>query len=411
MTPALVVVASRQIPPKIRNASNARTAPSALLAWAGGPGWVRVEYPRRPPIDNLEGTGHHLEARGRRAGEFTVRLHADRRIAGDLDAAGLVEFNLRQLAVGPPIEHRQAADSQPAAHIPNCHHVDPAVVRLGFRSDPHRSAQVGAVRDGDRADTPLQHRALVQPKTHGRIAMPQKADHRGSQEIHGPTQDARPAGRTPHDLGTDPGIGDVDEEAASRRGGKAPGVEGTPAIRRKPGGHILGPPWTGNAAAQVGAGAALQESDSRRSGRRAPEQAIDDFMGRAVAAARDYQPIAGRGGIVGHVAPPPGLDDLEAQIGAGCRTPPPEAAGSTAARCRVDDYEWSRIRRAFSTSRAICCCNAGTLANRFSARNRCTNQTVISWSYRSPSKSRTKASTVSVFPPKVGRKPMLVAPP
>src|SRR3989442_3204691 len=112
-------------------------APSALLAWAGGPGSVRGEYTRRPPINNLEGTGHHLEDRGRRAGEFTVRLHADRRIAGDLDAAGLVEFNLRQLAVGPPIEHRQAADSQPPAHIPNFSHVETSIVPLGFRIHAH----------------------------------------------------------------------------------------------------------------------------------------------------------------------------------------------------------------------------------------------------------------------------------
>src|SRR5205823_14228427 len=120
--------------------------------------------------------------------------------------------------------------------------------------------------------------------------------------------------------------------------------------------------------------------------------------------ARDHQPVAGRGGVVGGIPPAPGLDDLEVQIVAGFRTATPEAAGSAAARRRVDDYEWLRIRRAFSTSRAICCCNAGTLANRFSARSRCPNQTVILLAYRSSAKSRVKTSAVSVFPPKVGRK-------
>src|SRR5436305_4573922 len=182
-------------------------------------------------------------------------------------------------------------------------------------------------------------------------------------------------------------------------------------MRGQPGGHVLGPPRARDTAPQVSAGAALQESNPWRTGRRAAQQAVDDFMGGTVATDRDHQPFAGRSGIVGRVAPAPGLDDFKAQISARGRTVTPEAAGSAATRRRVDDYEWLRIRRAVSTSRAICCCNAGTLANRFSARSRCTNQTVISLSYRSSSKSRTKTSTVRVFPPKVGRKPMLVAPP
>src|SRR5438445_355033 len=146
-------------------------------------------------------------------------------------------------------------------------------------------------------------------------------------------------------------------------------------MRGQPGGHVLGPPRARDTARQVSAGAGLQESNPWRTGRRAAQQAVDDFMGGAVATDRDHQPVAGRGGVVGGIPPSPGLDDLEVQIGAGFRTATPEAAGSAAARRRVDDYEWLRIRRAFSTSRAICCCNAGTLANRFSARSRCTNLT------------------------------------
>lgn len=112
-------------------------------------------------------------------------------------------------------------------------------------------------------------------------------------------------------------------------------------------------------------------------------------MSRAVAADRDDQPVAGGRRIVGSVTSSLGLDDLEAEVGAGCRAVAPEAAGMAAAGRRVDDYERPRIRLAFSTSRVICRCNAGTEANRFSARSRCTNQSVISFAYRSPSKSRT----------------------
>jgi hypothetical protein len=86
-------------------------------------------------------------------------------------------------------------------------------------------------------------------------------------------------------------------------------------------------------------------------GRRASQQAVDDFVGGAIATNRDHQPITGRCGKVGRVAPAPGLDDLEIQIGAGCRTPPPEAAGSTAARCRVDDDQRGQIRRSPASAR------------------------------------------------------------
>src|SRR5438270_9755209 len=99
-----------------RNASNARIAPAALLAWAGGPARsVRREYTRRPPIDNLQRGGEDLEHRRRRSGELPVGLHPDRLVAFDLDASGFTEFDLGQPAVRSAIEHRQAADPQPAA--------------------------------------------------------------------------------------------------------------------------------------------------------------------------------------------------------------------------------------------------------------------------------------------------------
>src|SRR5256886_5722279 len=126
-------------------------------------------------------------------------------------------------------------------------------------------------------------------------------------------------------------------------------------MRGQPGGHVLGPPRARNTAPQVSAGAALQESNPWWTGRRAAQQAVDDFMGGAVATDRDYQPLASRGGVVGGIPPSPGLDDLEVQIVAGFRTATPEAAGSAAGRRRDDDYEGLGVRRAVSPSPAICC--------------------------------------------------------
>src|SRR6266849_6754217 len=241
--------------------------------------------------------------------------------------------------------------------------------------------------------------------------MPEKADDRRPHEVHRSPQRHRPACRPPHHLGADPGVRDIDEIAPSGRGGEPADVERAPTIGGQPGSDVFGATRARNRTAQVGARAALQESDPRGPGRDASQQAVDDFMGGAVATHGDDQAIAGRRGVVGGIAAPRGLDDLEGHAGTRDRTAAPEAAGSPATGGRVDDYEGARIRLAFSTSRAICCCNAGTVANRFSARSRCTNQTVISFPYRSPSKSSTKTSTVSVFPPNVGRKPTLVAPP
>jgi hypothetical protein len=47
--------------------------------------------------------------------------------------------------------------------------------------------------------------------------------------------------------------------------------------------------------------------------------------------------------------------DLEWDVRARRGTLLPEATGLAAARDRVHDYERDRIRRAFSTSRPICC--------------------------------------------------------
>src|SRR5213594_2424221 len=146
-------------------------------------------------------------------------------------------------------------------------------------------------------------------------------------------------------------------------------------------------------------------------------------MGGAVAAHGDDQPFTGGGGIVSGITAAASLDHLEIEAGTGARSgaPFPETTSPATAGRRVEDDERPvrpqvaddappRIRLAFSTSFAICCCNAGTVANRFSARSRWTNDTVSSLSYRSPSKSSRNTSTVSVFPPKVGRKPTLSAP-
>ena len=114
-------------------------------------------------------------------------------------------------------------------------------------------------------------------------------------------------------------------------------------------------------------------------------------MGGPVATHGNDQPIAGGRGIVGGITAAAGLDHLEMEAGTAAigGAPFPETTSPTAAGRRVEDDERSlrpqvaydaapRIRLAFSTSFAICCCNAGTVANRFSARSRWTNRTVSS---------------------------------
>jgi hypothetical protein len=71
----------------------------------------------------------------------------------------------------------------------------------------------------------------------------------------------------------------------------------------------------------------------------------------AIATDGDDQPITGRGGVVGGVAPPRSLDDLEGQAGARYRTATPEAAGSPATRRRVDDDQGGQIRRSPASPR------------------------------------------------------------
>ena len=279
--------------------------------------------------------------------------------------------------MGSPVEHRQASDPQPAADIADGDHLEPAIVHPGLGRDPHGTAQVGAVGNRNGADPALQHRTVVQPEAHRGIAMTEQADHGGGQEIHRSAERRGPACRPRDHLGADAGVGNIDEVPASGRGRKPARVERAPAIRRQPGRHLLRPPRAGHTAAKVGAGAALQEADSRRTAAGAAKQAVDDFMGGAVAAHRDHESIAGRGSVVRGIAAPRSLHDLDGNPhrGAGGGAALPEAAGSTATGRRVDDYERARIRRVFSTSCAICCRRAGTEANRFSARSRCTNQT------------------------------------
>src|SRR5207247_8413093 len=122
---------------------------------------------------------------------------------------------------------------------------------------------------------------------------------------------------------------------------------------------------------------------------RSTQQAVDDLVGGAVATHRDDQPITCRGGEVRGITAAAGLDHLEIESGTGTTggTPFPETTSATAAGRRIDDDErrvrphvadaaTPRIRLVFCTSRVICCCNAGTVANRRSPRNRWTNQTV-----------------------------------
>jgi len=103
-------------------------------------------------------------------------------------------------------------------------------------------------------------------------------------------------------------------------------------------------------------------------------------VGGSIAANGNDLAIARRRGTVGRVSAMSGLENfqIDSFCGAAGGAPLPERAGAAITGDRVDDYEWARIRLAFSTSRAICCCNAGTVANRFSARSRWTNDTVSS---------------------------------
>src|SRR5438094_854764 len=118
-------------------------------------------------------------------------------------------------------------------------------------------------------------------------------------------------------------------------------------------------------------------------------RAVDNLVGGAVATYGDDQPIAGGRRGVGSITSAAGLDHLEVESGTGTTggTPFPETTGAAVAGSRVDDDErpvrphvadaaTPRIRLAFCTSRVICCCNAGTVANRRSPRSRWTNQTV-----------------------------------
>src|SRR5712691_9545817 len=95
--------------------------------WLVGHSRVTGEYTRRRPIDNLQSGWDDLEHRRRRAGELPIRLQLDRLLALDLDAASLSELDLTQPAVRAPIEHRQAANPQPASDVADRHHVEPAV--------------------------------------------------------------------------------------------------------------------------------------------------------------------------------------------------------------------------------------------------------------------------------------------
>src|ERR1700736_1655273 len=145
---------------------------SPTCRWLVGPAFgVTREYTRRPPIDNLERARDDLEDRRGTPRQFTVGLDTDRRVTYDLHPTGALEFDLGQPAVAPPIEHRQATDPQQAADIPDRDDLEPAVVGLSMRGDPHRAAEVGAVGDRDRADPALQYRPVVQPQPYRRVAM------------------------------------------------------------------------------------------------------------------------------------------------------------------------------------------------------------------------------------------------
>src|SRR3989441_3644577 len=302
MTLALVVVASRNVPPKIRNASNARIAPSALLAWAGGPGSVTGKYTRRTPINNPKRPRDDLEYGRCVTDELAVRLDADRLLAVNLDPAGPAEFNLGQPAMRSSVEHREAADAQRPADVTDRDDIEAPIIGLSLRRDPHAAAEVGPIGDGHRADAAAEDRPIVQAKLDQRVSMRQQADHGAPEKVERPTDDRGSSGGPPDDLRANAGIGHVDEIAAAGRGSHAPDVDEAPAIGPKPRSHIVNSARTGQAPSQVGAGAALQESDSGRAVARASKEPVHNLVGRAVTADGDHQPIASFGGVVGGIA-------------------------------------------------------------------------------------------------------------
>src|SRR5438128_2283936 len=384
MTLALVVVASRYT--------------SLLLAsprcrWlVGHPRSVRGKYTRRMPINNLKRARNDLEYGRCVTDELAIRLDADRLLAVDLDPAGPAEFNLGQPAMRSSVKHREAADAERPTDVTDRDDVEAPIIELSFGRNPHPTAEVGPICDGHRADAAAEDWPIIQAKLDQRVSMRQQADRRAPEKVESPTGDRGSPGGPPDDLCADAGVGHVDEIAAAGRGSHAPDVNEAPAIGPKPRSHILNSARTGQAPSQVGAGAALQESDPGRAADRASKEPVHNLVGRAVTADGDHQPIASFGGVVGGIAATRRLDHLEGNPGTGFRTAPPEASGPTATGGRVDNDEWRllldhvrspagtlpRMRLAAATSRDICCCRAGTETNRFSARSRCTNQTVSS---------------------------------
>src|SRR5438128_872383 len=71
------------------------------------------------------------------------------------------------------------------------------------------------------------------------------------------------------------------------------------------------------------------------------QQAVDDFMGGAVATHGDDQPIAGGGGIVGSITAAVSLDHLEIEAATGARggAPFPETTSPATSGRRVEDDE------------------------------------------------------------------------
>jgi hypothetical protein len=65
---------------------------------------------------------------------------------------------------------------------------------------------------------------------------------------------------------------------------------------------------------------------------RASKQAVDDFMSGTIATDRDHKSIAGGSGVLGGIAAPGGLDDVDSdtRTSTGGGTALPEAAGPTA---------------------------------------------------------------------------------
>jgi len=386
MTLALVVVASR--------------CTSLLLAsprcrWlVGHPRSVRGKYTRRTPINNLKCARNDLEYGRCVTDELAVCLDADRLLAVNLDPAGPAEFNLGQPAMRSSVQHRETADAKRPTDVTDGDDIEASIIEFSLGRNPHPTAEVGPIGDGHRADAAAEDRPIVQTKLDQRVSMRQQADRRAPEKVERPTDERGPMRGPPDDLCADAGVGHVDEIAAAGRGAHAPDIDAAPAIGPKPRRHILSSARTRQAASQVGTGAALQESDSRRAAGRTSKEPVHNLVGRAVTTHRDYQAIAGIGGVVGGIASTLRLDHLEGNPGTGVRAAPPEASGPTATGGRVDDDEWRllldhvrspagtlpRMRLAAATSRDICCCRAGTEANRFSARSRCTNHTVRSLS-------------------------------